>query len=70
MFTRILSIDLNKYGIVVIAVHPGTVKTKIGGDNADLSAKESVSMLFSLINDLAIQDSGKFYSITKEELPW
>ncbi|MBM3524283.1 MAG: SDR family oxidoreductase, partial [Alphaproteobacteria bacterium] len=43
--TKSLSIDLKARGVSVVAVHPGWVKTDMGGGRADLTPSESVAGL-------------------------
>ena len=42
-----LSIDLKEQGIITVALHPGWVKTDMGGPNAEISTRECVEQLFS-----------------------
>ena len=65
-----LSIDLRPRGIKVALLHPGWVKTDMGGPNALLTAEESVSSMLSLISRLDWQDSGKFLAYDGAEIPW
>jgi NAD(P)-dependent dehydrogenase (short-subunit alcohol dehydrogenase family) len=41
MPTRLLAFDLKPYNITTITVHPGWMRTKMGGANAVLSPAES-----------------------------
>jgi NAD(P)-dependent dehydrogenase (short-subunit alcohol dehydrogenase family) len=65
-----LSIDLRRLGIKVALLHPGWVKTDMGGPNALITAEESVSSMIALINHLRWQDSGKFLAFNGAEIPW
>ena len=57
-----LSIDLLSRRISVIALHPGWVRTDMGGPNATLSVKESASYLISNFLKLNIKDSGHLFN--------
>jgi NAD(P)-dependent dehydrogenase (short-subunit alcohol dehydrogenase family) len=53
-----------------IALHPGWVRTDMGGENANVDADESVRGLLTQIAALQLQDSGAFRDYTGKALPW
>lgn len=65
-----MSIDLKKEKIVVVSMHPGWVKTEMGGKNAPLDVETSVTGIFDTIEKLREEDSGKFFQYDGSELPW
>ncbi|WP_323844880.1 SDR family oxidoreductase [Microbulbifer magnicolonia] len=65
-----LSIDLSERGISVIALHPGWVKTDMGGPGALISAEESVAGLKRVLLDTDLPRSGHFYNYDGGEIPW
>jgi NAD(P)-dependent dehydrogenase (short-subunit alcohol dehydrogenase family) len=70
MAMRSAAIDLAPRGIICVLVHPGWVKTDMGGPKAPLPAQDSVSAMRRLIDRLGPKDSGKFYSYDGREYPW
>ena len=64
------AIDLAPRGITCAVVHPGWVRTDMGGAGGKLSAAESVGALRSLIDSLKREDSGKFFNYDGKPLPW
>jgi NAD(P)-dependent dehydrogenase (short-subunit alcohol dehydrogenase family) len=64
------SIDLAPRGITCAVVHPGWVRTDMGGTGGKLSPAESVRALRSLIESLKPEDSGKFFNYDGKPLPW
>jgi NAD(P)-dependent dehydrogenase (short-subunit alcohol dehydrogenase family) len=64
------SIDLAPRGITCVVVHPGWVRTDMGGAGGKLSPVESVGSLRALIASLKPKDSGKFFNVDGKELPW
>jgi len=56
--------------IVVALIHPGWVKTDMGGRNADLEPHESIAGMRKVIAGLSPARSGKFLDYRGEELPW
>jgi NAD(P)-dependent dehydrogenase (short-subunit alcohol dehydrogenase family) len=65
-----LASDLKPLGIPVLIVHPGWVRTAMGGPNAPLSAEESAAGLIRLIDGLTLTKTGKFLSWNGKELAW
>ena len=65
-----LSIDLKAYGITVVALHLGWVKTDMGGPNAPISIDKSVKGMIRVIDTTDIKDTGKFLNYDERELPW
>ena len=65
-----LSIDLKAYGITVVSLHPGWVKTDMGGPNAPVSIDESVEGMIEVIETTDIKDTGKFLNYDGRKLPW
>jgi len=70
MITKILSYDLFDKGIVVIAIHPGWIKTDMGGEEAPLEKEESVSQIINVIETTNIIKTGKFLDREGKHLPW
>jgi NAD(P)-dependent dehydrogenase (short-subunit alcohol dehydrogenase family) len=68
---RSLAIDLGrKYGIVAAPLHPGWVRTDMGGPRADLDAATSVAGLRRVIDGLDAERAGRFWMYDGAELPW
>ena len=65
-----LSIDLKPLGISVISLHPGWVRTHMGGPNALISVEESVNGMVGVISNTNICNSGQFINYDGTELPW
>ena len=53
-----------------VALHPGWVKTEMGGEQAPLSVAQSVSHLRSTLADLSLKQTGQFLSYDGSSLPW
>lgn len=65
-----LSIDLKERGITVAVLHPGWVKTDMGGADALIDVGPSVAGMRKVIAGLKPQDSGKFLGFNGDEIPW
>ena len=65
-----LAVDLGRRGISVALLHPGWVRTDMGGPNALIDAPESVSGLRQVIKGLNLKNSGCFFNYDGSEIPW
>lgn len=65
-----LAIDLAPRGITVAALHPGWVRTDMGGPQAPLDAPTSVAGMRAVIDGLTPADSGRFLAYDGKEVPW
>lgn len=70
MFSKLMAVQLRDEGIIVIPLHPGHVKTDLGGYHAPLYPKESIEGMIKVIQALSIEDTGRFIDWRYEELPW
>lgn len=68
--TKSLSIDLKNDGILVTSLHPGWVKTDMGGANAALTVDSSVKAILDTLNTLNDKHNGAFIQYDGTELPW
>jgi NAD(P)-dependent dehydrogenase (short-subunit alcohol dehydrogenase family) len=68
MFTKNLSREKRDW--IVACLHPGWVKTDMGGPQAPLQPAESATSLIHVILNLTPKDSGKFFDYRHHELPW
>lgn len=68
--TKSLSIDLKPLNITVIAIHPGWVKTDMGGANALIDPETSVNGIRQIISQLTLTDTGSFFKYNGTRLPW
>jgi len=65
-----LSVDLKPKGVSVLILHPGWVKTDMGGEGASVLPAESVHGMRRLIDSGDLSLSGTFLNYKGEELPW
>jgi len=70
MFTAAARNELGNDGIRTILLHPGWVKTDMGGPNAPVHVEESVAGMLEQTQALKMIDSGPFVEYTGQELPW
>ncbi|MGE3934643.1 MAG: SDR family oxidoreductase [Rhodospirillaceae bacterium] len=70
MLVRAMSHDLSGRGIIAAAVHPGWVRTAMGGKSAPTTVAESVGRLAAVIAALDASKSGGFYANDGGVIPW
>jgi NAD(P)-dependent dehydrogenase (short-subunit alcohol dehydrogenase family) len=70
MATSLLAQALAPRGMVVVALHPGWVRTDMGTERATLSPQESAQGLLRVIAGLQARDTGAFLDWQGQGLPW
>lgn len=65
-----LATDLASEGITVATLHPGWVRTDMGGPGADIAPEESASGLKAVIDGLSPASSGSFLNYDGKTLAW
>ncbi|MCL2919751.1 SDR family oxidoreductase [Shewanella litorisediminis] len=68
--TRSLAIDLAPHGVKAVALHPGWVKTAMGGPNALIDTETSAAGLYRVIEELTSAQSGGFFDYQGNKIPW
>ncbi len=68
MFNKSLSLELAE--AICVVLHPGWVKTDMGGSVAPTEIEDSVTGLYRVIMGLQTKDSGKFFDFRGEVIPW
>jgi NAD(P)-dependent dehydrogenase (short-subunit alcohol dehydrogenase family) len=67
---KIWSVELGPEGFICAVLHPGWVRTDMGGSNATYSPEESVAGLIQVIEGLDAEDNGRFYDFQGNAIPW
>lgn len=70
MVVKSMALDLEPQGIKVALLHPGWVKTDMGGPNALISPQQSVAGMLKILLNLGWQDSGRFLAYDGQEVEW
>ncbi len=64
------SVHLRDAGIIVVAVHPGFLKTDMGGERVSLPTNEGARGVIELVDGLTQADSGTFRQWDGAVHPW
>ncbi|KAL4229702.1 hypothetical protein ACF0H5_010090 [Mactra antiquata] len=71
MITKNMSLDLKKDGIMATAIHPGWIKTDMGGPSATTATEDCVKTLIALISSFKDESSnGQFYHYSGRVMSW
>jgi NAD(P)-dependent dehydrogenase (short-subunit alcohol dehydrogenase family) len=70
MVTIKLATRLRDDGIVAVALHPGFLRTDMGGPNADLDPADAAAQITDLIEGLTMEHSGTFLCWDGSPHPW
>jgi NAD(P)-dependent dehydrogenase (short-subunit alcohol dehydrogenase family) len=68
MFAKSFSIDHPK--VTTLVLHPGWVRTEMGGAQAPLLPRESARGLYKIISEADLGQSGRFLEYNGKEVPW
>lgn len=67
MYTRTLALRLKEQGIIVSSVHPGWVRTEMGGQEADISPEVAAQQIYEFA--ISNPETGGFW-YAGSRLPW
>lgn len=68
--TKSMAIDFKPYDIIAAAIHPGWVKTDMGGQHAHITVEESVEGITNVIRNLSLKDSGSLINYEGKIIAW
>jgi NAD(P)-dependent dehydrogenase (short-subunit alcohol dehydrogenase family) len=67
---RMVSLELAADGTAVALIHPGYVKTAMGGANAEIEVEESAAGIMSVIDGVSLEGTGCFMKWNGQVHPW
>ncbi|RXN19953.1 C-factor-like protein [Labeo rohita] len=70
MLTIYTARDFKADEILCISIHPGWVRTDMGGDKAPIDARQSVEGVLSVVSSLTEKQHGGFLDYTGKTMPW
>jgi len=70
MAVRNLAHELGPEGFICLAVHPGWVRTRMGGNAAPLEVRPAAEELLRVILEAGPEDNGAFKGPGGKNLPW
>lgn len=70
MVGRGVASDLRARGVISVLLHPGWVRTRMGGPSGRISVEECVAAQQRLLDNLTPSQSGRFFNYDGRELSW
>ncbi len=70
MVNTLMANELTDRGVASVALHPGWVKTDMGGDNAELEIPAAVAKIIKTIDKLKPADNARFIDFEGKKLSW
>jgi NAD(P)-dependent dehydrogenase (short-subunit alcohol dehydrogenase family) len=70
MFTLCMAIDPSLRGVKVISMHPGSIRTAMGGAAAAESAEAAAKKVVAVIDNISSVESGAFLNAEGGRLEW
>ncbi|MEK9671435.1 MAG: SDR family oxidoreductase [Rhodospirillaceae bacterium] len=70
MAMHVFAEEVRDQGVKVILLHPGWVQTDMGGPQAAINAKTSVTGIRKVLGGAGMAESGRLFSYDGREIPW
>lgn len=70
MVGKSLAVDLKPRGVAVALIHPGFVRTEMTGGTGMVDASEAAAGISARLEELTLENTGTFWHMNGEPLPW
>ncbi|MEL7029528.1 MAG: SDR family oxidoreductase [Pseudomonadota bacterium] len=70
MMTKGLSVNLKERGVIAVSLAPGWCRTDLGGDIAEIDPADSVRGQQAVLDQLTLDDTGRFINWMGQDTPW
>jgi NAD(P)-dependent dehydrogenase (short-subunit alcohol dehydrogenase family) len=70
MTAKLAHVEYSPLGVRVLALHPGWVRTDMGGPNAEVDVGASVEGMRHVISETGAFPSGQFFDWRGQNLAW
>ncbi|KAK7881471.1 hypothetical protein WMY93_029880 [Mugilogobius chulae] len=70
MLSMCASLELQKDEVLCVLLHPGWVRTDMGGPNGEMDVKESVEAMLKVMKSMNEKDTGALLDYRGRNIPW
>ena len=70
MLTVTMANELRPRGFTCVTMHPGWVRTRMGGEQAPLLPPQAAAMILEQVDSFTAADTGTFRNYDGSTLPW
>lgn len=70
MAVSCLALDMKSRGVTCVLLHPGWVRTDMGGPNAAIEIPASIAGMKAVIDRVTPAESGSFFDYQGQAIPW
>jgi len=67
---RSMGMNLREHGIAAVALHPGWVRTEMGGPKADLQPEDAIRACIETLSAITLEDGGRFVAYHGGAMPY
>lgn len=68
--TKAMSCEFAAFGVLCVSMHPGWVRTRMGGTKAPLEVTDAMAQMWQTVQALGARQNGSFIDYRGERIEW